>query len=75
MLEPEVEFSRQGAFFYRIPFSGHISAVDCDIFTKFAVCIENGVPQRLELSTYALLKNPRWRTVAMLNVSLPGRSV
>jgi len=64
-LEPEVEFRRKGAFF-RTPFWGHISAVDCDIFTKFAVCVENGVPQRVEWSTYAILEYPRWRTAAIL---------
>jgi len=35
-LEPKVEFHRQGAF-YRIPFWGHVSGADQDIFTKFGM--------------------------------------
>jgi len=42
-LELEVEIRRQGAFF-RISFWGHISVADQGIFTKFGVCVENGVP-------------------------------
>jgi len=47
ILEPEVEFRRQGALF-RIQFRGHISAADQDIFTKFGVLVENGILQRTE---------------------------
>jgi len=63
--EPEVEFRRQGAFF-RIPFLGHISGADQDIFTKFGVCMENGVSQCVEWSVYARLEYPRWRIAAIL---------
>jgi len=64
MLKPEVEFRRQGAIF-RIPFWGHISAADQDIFTKCGVYVDNGVPRRTEWSKYAYLHNPRWRTAAI----------
>jgi len=53
--------------YYRIPFWGHISGADQDIFTKFVVCMENGVPQYVQRSTYARLDYPRWRTAAILN--------
>jgi len=59
-LKPEVEFRLQGPF-YQIPFWGHIFAADQDIFTKFGVWVENGVPQRVELSVYAHLEYPRWQ--------------
>jgi len=60
-------FARQGAFFYRIPFLGHIFGADQDIFTKFGVCVENGLPQRVEWSMYARLEYPIWRTAAIMN--------
>jgi len=60
-LELEGEFCCQRAFF-QIPFWGHISTTDQDIFIKFGVCIENGVPQHVEWSMYAHLEYPRWRT-------------
>jgi len=44
-LEPEVEFRRQGAF---LKICGHISAANQNIFTKFRVYAENGVPQCAE---------------------------
>jgi len=66
MLKPEIEFRRQEAF-YRIPFWGHISGADQDIFTEFGMCVENGLQQRVEWSMYARLKYPKWRTAAMLN--------
>jgi len=59
-LESELEFRRQEAFF-RIPFWGHISAANQNIFTKVGVCAGKGVPQRVEWTKYACLKNPRWR--------------
>jgi len=43
--------------FFRIPFWGYISAADQDIFTKFGVCVDNGVPQRAERSEYSFLEN------------------
>jgi len=39
-LKPEVEFRRQRALF-RIPFWGHISAADHNVFTTFDVCVVN----------------------------------
>jgi len=64
--EPELEFHRQGAF-YRIPFWGHISVADQDIFTNFGECVKNGLPQRVERSMYARLEYPKRRTVVKFN--------
>jgi len=65
-LEPKVEFRHQVAFF-RIPFWGHISAADQNIFTKFGVYVENGVPQRVDWSVYARLEYPKWLTAVKSN--------
>jgi len=45
----------------------HISSADQDIFTKFGVYVDSGIPQRVEWSMYARLECPRWRTAAILN--------
>jgi len=58
-VKPEVEF-RAGGRFLEFRFEG-IYPVDQDIFTNFGVCVENGVPQRVEWSTCAILEYPRWR--------------
>jgi len=55
-LEPEVEFSRYGAF-YRISSYGHIFDIDPDIFTKFGGYAADMVPQRAELSKYASFRS------------------
>jgi len=52
---------------FRIPFWGHISGADEDIFTKFGVCVENLVPQCVEWSMYACLEQTMWQTAAILN--------
>jgi len=42
----------------RISFSGHISAPDQDIFTKFGGYVGNKLPQGVEWSKHVSFKNP-----------------
>jgi len=58
MSELEVQFRRQGVFFFKFRF-GDMAATNKDIFSKFGVYVENGVPEHVEWSKYALLHNPR----------------
>jgi len=59
-LELEIEFRHHGAFF-QIRFWVHTIA-PINISSPNLVCVENGLPQRVEWSTHAHLEYPKWWT-------------